>query len=102
MLQRINQVIGEVIDRSRLHLLSCLVAVESQASPSAFHDDCRTESAQHTSLVIFTRVEGGEHSIIVVRELCAAGWTRSLGVCSTGEAENVGATSTEDVTSMGQ
>ena len=84
-----------------LHLLGGLIAVKSEASGCAFHDDSWAETTEYTGLVVFCRVELRLSGIIRIIKLGGAGWALPLYTIGTRQASCIGALKTEDVAASG-
>ena len=71
--------------------------IERHATPSALNDDGRTQATQHARLVVFGRLEFGNHHIVVVAKLCLTCRAGAVAGDRACEAERFCAGYAEDV-----
>ncbi len=81
-----------------LHLLSCLIAVESKTSACTFHDYAWAESTEDTGLVVLSRVELRCGGIVRIGKATFASRADSFTACGIGKAQGIGACNAENVT----
>ena len=58
-----------------VRLLCSLICPEAKSPSGAFHYDVWAEAAEDTRLVVLAGVEIGDHSVVWLGKLRAAGWT---------------------------
>lgn len=81
-----------------VHFLRGLVAPEGQSTTGTFHDSARAKATEHTSLVVFGRLQRRRHSVVGLSENCLTCGADTIGSRWGSQAERVRAGVAEDVT----
>lgn len=79
-------------------ILCHLVRPKAQCPSRTFHDSFWAQTTEDTGLVVFTRVEVGDHGVVGSRQLCLTCWTSSLFRCAPVETGAADAVNTKDMT----